>query len=63
VLQAEYDGKGVNPWGQEIMGFSATTEINRKDWNLNWNVALEAGGWLVGEKIKLEIATEAKREQ
>jgi polyisoprenoid-binding protein YceI len=63
VLQAEYDGKGVNPWGQEIMGFSATTEINRKDWGLNWNVALEAGGWLVAEKIKLEIATEAKRAQ
>jgi polyisoprenoid-binding protein YceI len=63
VLNAEYDGKGVNPWGQEIMGFSAATEINRKDWNLNWNVALEAGGWLVGDKIKLEIATEAKRAQ
>jgi polyisoprenoid-binding protein YceI len=63
VLDAEFDGKGVNPWGQEIIAFSATTEINRKDWGLNWNVALEAGGWLVAEKIKLEIATEAQRAQ
>jgi polyisoprenoid-binding protein YceI len=63
VLQAEYEGRGVNPWGQEVAGFTATTEINRKDWNLNWNVALEAGGWLVSDKIKLEIAIEARREQ
>jgi polyisoprenoid-binding protein YceI len=63
VLQAEYEGRGVNPWGQEVSGFTAATEINRKDWNLNWNVALEAGGWLVSDKIKLEIAIEARREQ
>jgi polyisoprenoid-binding protein YceI len=63
VLQAEYDGRGVNPWGQEVLGFSATTEINRKDWNLNWNVALEAGGWLVSDKIKLDISVEANRAQ
>ena len=59
VLNAEYDGKGVNPWGQEIMGFSAVTEINRKDWNLNWNVALEAGGVLVSDTIKVSLEIEA----
>lgn len=63
TLDAEYDGKGVNPWGQQIISFGAATEINRKDWNLNWNVALEAGGWLVSDKIKLEIAAQAKRAQ
>lgn len=63
TLDAEFDGKGVNPWGQQLIAFSATTEINRKDWGLNWNVALEAGGWLVAEKIKLDIATEATRAQ
>jgi polyisoprenoid-binding protein YceI len=63
TLDAEFDGAGVNPWGQQLIAFSATTEINRKDWNLNWNVALEAGGWLVAEKIKLEISTEATRAQ
>ena len=36
-------------------GFSAKAKVNRKDWNLDWNVALEAGGWLVGETVTLEI--------
>ena len=39
-------------------GFNATTKINRKDWNLNWNVALETGGWLVGDTITINIELE-----
>jgi polyisoprenoid-binding protein YceI len=41
--------------GSRRAGFSAKAKVNRKDWDLNWNVALEAGGWLVGDNIKLEV--------
>ena len=41
--------------GARRAGFSAKAKVNRKDWDLNWNVALEAGGWLVGEQVKLEV--------
>jgi polyisoprenoid-binding protein YceI len=41
--------------GARHAGFSAKAKVNRKDWDLNWNVALEAGGWLVGDQIKLEV--------
>jgi polyisoprenoid-binding protein YceI len=41
--------------GSRRAGFSAKAKVNRKDWNLNWNVALEAGGWLVGDQIKLDV--------
>ena len=41
--------------GARRAGFTAKAKVNRKDWGLNWNVALEAGGWLVGDQIKLEV--------
>jgi len=41
--------------GAQRAGFSARAKVNRKDWGLNWNVALEAGGLLVGDQIKLEV--------
>jgi polyisoprenoid-binding protein YceI len=41
--------------GSRRAGFSAKAKVNRKDWGLDWNVALEAGGWLVGDQIKLEV--------
>jgi len=44
-----------DPWGNQRAGASATAKINRKDWGLRWNGALEAGGVLVGEQVKLEI--------
>jgi polyisoprenoid-binding protein YceI len=58
VLDVEYSGLVKSPWGTESAGFSATTSINRKDWNLNWNVALETGGWLVSDTIHIEIELE-----
>jgi polyisoprenoid-binding protein YceI len=51
----EFGGVGTDPWGNTRVGFAATAEINRKDWGLEWNVALEAGGVLVGEKVKIEL--------
>ena len=44
-----------DPWGGTRMGASAHAKVNRKDWNLNWNVALEAGGVLVGEQVKISL--------
>lgn len=58
TFKAEYNGQGKNPWGMQIAALSATTKINRKDWGLNWNQALEAGGWLVSEEVKIEIDLE-----
>jgi polyisoprenoid-binding protein YceI len=44
-----------DPWGNERIGASATAKINRKDWGLNWNAALETGGVLVGEQVKIQL--------
>ncbi len=59
TLDTQFEGFTKSPWGTQVAAFSATTKLNRKDWNLNWNVALEAGGVLVGESVKLEIDVEA----
>ncbi len=58
VLEIEYAGIAKSPWGTTSAGFSARTKINRKDWGLNWNVALETGGWLVSDEIKIAIVVE-----
>ena len=44
-----------DPWGNTRIGTSATAKINRKDWGLNWNAALEAGGVLVGDQVKIQL--------
>jgi polyisoprenoid-binding protein YceI len=58
ALDVEYAGIAKTPWGGVNAGFSARTAINRKDWNLTWNVALETGGWLVSDQINVEIELE-----
>lgn len=58
VLDAEYAGMAQSPFGTTNAGFSATTRINRKDWGLTWNVALETGGMLVSDEIKIDIDLE-----
>lgn len=58
VLDVEYEGRAKSPWGTTSAGFSAHTKINRKDWDLTWNVALETGGVLVGEEINIDIELE-----
>lgn len=57
-LEVEYAGMVKSPWGSTSAGFTATTQINRKDWNLTWNVALETGGVLVGDMVKITIELE-----
>ena len=51
----EFGGVATDPWGNTKAGFEAQTEINRKDFGLEWNVALEGGGVLVSEKIKVKL--------
>ncbi|MBM7707010.1 YceI family protein [Chryseomicrobium aureum] len=58
TFDVEYEGKGTNPWGQEVVAFSASSKINRKDFGLTWNQTLETGGVLVGEDIKIDIELE-----
>ena len=58
VLETEYNGQAKSPWGSTSAGFTANTKINRKDWNLVWNQALETGGMLVGDEIKIHIELE-----
>jgi polyisoprenoid-binding protein YceI len=53
VLDVEFGGINKDPWGNEKAGFSLSGKINRKDWGLNWNAALETGGVLVSEEVRL----------
>jgi polyisoprenoid-binding protein YceI len=59
TFDLEFEGVSPDPWGGTRAGFSAKTDINRKDWGLEWNVALETGGVLVSDKIKIELEIEA----
>ena len=58
-LEVVYSGQAKDPMGNMHAGFSAYTTINRKDWGLTWNVALETGGLLVGDQIKIALEIEA----
>ncbi|HEY2029895.1 MAG TPA: YceI family protein, partial [Myxococcales bacterium] len=59
TLAATYEGTGKDPWGGERIGFSATTTINRLDFGVSFNKALDTGGVLVGEKVELNLEVEA----
>ena len=58
ALDVEFNGLAKSPWGTTNAGFSAKAQIKRKNWGLNWNVALETGGWLVGDDIHISIDLE-----
>jgi polyisoprenoid-binding protein YceI len=55
TLDAEYVGRGTDPWGNERVAFAAKTAIERKDFGLGWNQVLEAGGVLVGDRVEIEL--------
>jgi polyisoprenoid-binding protein YceI len=59
TFDVEYLGGGKDPWGNEKVGFTASTKINRKDFGLTWNKVLETGGLLVGEEVEIEVQVEA----
>ncbi len=59
ALDVEYGGSGTDPWGQTKVGFAGKTSIDRREFGLKWNQALEAGGVLVGDKVDIEIEVQA----
>jgi polyisoprenoid-binding protein YceI len=59
TIPLEFQGVVKDPWGNDRVGFEGSVVINRKDWGVNWNAALEAGGVLVSEKVTLEFEISA----
>ena len=59
VLSVEFLGKAKDPWGNEKLAFDVEVTINRKDFGLSWNTALETGGFLVGDDVRITIALQA----
>lgn len=57
------EGAGVDPWGNQKVAFSATAKFNRGDFGLSWNAALETGGVLVSDEVKLSIDTQLVKQQ
>ncbi len=61
-LDFEFEGVTVSPYGKQVFGFAAKTEIDREDWGITYNMALEAGGFMVSKNVKIEIEGEAVRQ-
>ncbi|GEO25394.1 polyisoprenoid-binding protein [Alicyclobacillus acidoterrestris] len=57
-----YNGTGKNPWGAEVAGFEATATISRKDFGLTYNAALETGGVLISDQVKLNVEIQASKQ-
>lgn len=55
VLDTVFEGSATDPWGNNRSAFTATTDINRKDFGMTWNKALEAGGFVVGDKVNITL--------
>lgn len=55
TFDAVYEGSATDPWGNEHVAFSASGKLDREDWGLTWNAALEGGGWLVSKEVELEF--------
>ena len=62
TLDCIYDGRGKDPWGGERVAFSAETRIDRREWGLMWNQALETGGILVSNEVRIQIEAQAVRQ-
>jgi polyisoprenoid-binding protein YceI len=59
VIPVAYLGKATDPWGNRKVAFEAELTLNRKDFGLNWNAAIEAGGFLVGDEVKVSLSIQA----
>jgi polyisoprenoid-binding protein YceI len=59
AFETTFEGAGTDPWGNARVGYEATAKISRKDFGLNWNQALETGGVLVGDEVRIELSVEA----
>ena len=63
TLDCEYQGRGTDPWGKTRAGFTFRTDIDRRDWGLKWNQALETGGVLVANKVRIEGEVQFVRDE
>jgi polyisoprenoid-binding protein YceI len=63
ALRVTEGGRTQDPWGNERVGYSASTKINRRDFSLTWNQALETGGFVVGDEVKISADVEVVRQQ
>jgi polyisoprenoid-binding protein YceI len=63
VLDGEYEGPIIDPYGNQRAGFTATTQISRKEYDIRWNQALETGGAVVGDNVKITLHIEAIRQK
>jgi polyisoprenoid-binding protein YceI len=63
ALDCMFEGRGNDPWGKERAGFSAYTEIDRRDWGLKWNQVIETGGVLVANKVRIEAEVQFVRKE
>ena len=61
TLDCVFEGRGPDPWGKERVGFSASTEIDRRDWGLRWNQVMETGGVLVANNVRIEVEVQFVR--
>ncbi len=59
ILDTTFEGRSGDPWGNDRIGYEAHTKISRKDFGLEWNQALETGGVVVGDEVKIELNVEA----
>jgi polyisoprenoid-binding protein YceI len=59
TLKTTFLGAAKDPWGNQKMGFEAEVTLNRKDYGLTWNAALETGGFLVGDEVKVALSIQA----
>lgn len=62
TLKVEFEGITKSPYGQDVIGFSATGQIDREEWGITYNMALEAGGVMISKDVKIEIEGEAIRQ-
>jgi polyisoprenoid-binding protein YceI len=61
TLPVTFLGEGKDPWGNEKMGFETAITVNRKDYGINWNKALDQGGVLVADEVKVQVSVEANK--
>jgi polyisoprenoid-binding protein YceI len=59
ILPVSYLGQATDPWGNQKVAFEGEITLNRKDFGLNWNAAIEAGGFLVGDEVKVSLSIQA----
>ncbi len=63
TFDVEYLGAGKDPWGNEKVGFSASAKINRKDFGMIWNKALDTGGFVVGDEVEIDVQVEGNAQK